>query len=303
LRRTKSVDSIQRLKANWEGFYRGYNRATDKRISMKMLQMMKEKFPDLKLNILDNAEKIYEACLVNNEKEMLAIFDEKDADKVIEKLVNDEGYQAATEAYELRQSNFDTYSKNQFELIALYHKWVQAKMLKAGSKPFYPDANSTLRVSYGKVEGLRPEDGKIYDYYTTLDGAIMKDNSAIEEFEVPTKLKELHATKNYGRYAMANGQMPLAFIASNHTTGGNSGSPVLNAKGELIGTNFDRIYEGTMSDVMYDINLCRNITLDVRYTLFIIEKFGDAGWLLNEMNIIGAPLKATKGAKAVKKRA
>jgi hypothetical protein len=303
LEKTKSVDSIKKFKANWQAFYKGYHRATDKRITLKMLQMMKEKFPDMKVDVLNNAEKVYEACLVNNEKEMLAIFDETDANKVLKKLQNDEGYKAAIEMYELRQNNFDTYSKNQFELIALYHKWVQAKMLKAGTKPFYPDANSTLRVSYGKVEGLRPEDGKIYDYYTTLDGAIMKDNPEIEEFEVPAKLKELHASKNYGRYALPNGQMPLAFIASNHTTGGNSGSPVLNAKGELIGTNFDRIYEGTMSDVMYDINLCRNITLDVRYTLFIIEKFGEAGWLLNEMNIVGAPMQAIKGTKAAKKRA
>ncbi|HOZ52305.1 MAG TPA: S46 family peptidase, partial [Chitinophagaceae bacterium] len=109
------------------------------------------------------------------------------------------------------------------------------------------------------------------------------------EFRVPEKLKELHRTKDYGRYSIIdNGKptVPLAFLASNHTTGGNSGSPVINAKGELIGTNFDRIWEGTMSDILFDPNLCRNITLDIRYTLFIIEKFGDAKWVVDEMKLV-----------------
>lgn len=114
---------------------------------------------------------------------------------------------------------------------------------------------------------------------------MQKDNPEVEEFRVPQKLKDLHAAKDYGRWAV-NGTVPLAFIAANHTSGGNSGSPVLNSKGQLIGTNFDRIREGTMSDLYFDPNLCRNISLDVRYTLFIVEKLGGAGWLLKEMNIV-----------------
>lgn len=156
-------------------------------------------------------------------------------------------------------------------------------------KQFYPDANSTLRVSYGKVEGVKPSDGMNYNYYTTLDGAVRKHNPNQEEFTLPEKLIELYKSKDYGRYSITeNGEktVPLAFLASNHTTGGNSGSPVLNANGELIGTNFDRIWEGTMSDIMYDINLCRNITLDIRYTLFIIEKFGDSKWVVDELDIV-----------------
>jgi hypothetical protein len=122
-----------------------------------------------------------------------------------------------------------------------------------------------------------------------LDGAIRKHNPNQEEFTLPDKLIELYKSKDYGRYSIIeNGEktVPLAFLASNHTTGGNSGSPVLNANGELIGTNFDRIWEGTMSDIMYDINLCRNITLDIRYTLFIIEKYGDSKWVIDELDIV-----------------
>ena len=186
----------------------------------------------------------------------------------------------------VQNKNFDSFRKNQFDLIALHHQYTQAKIAMNAGQAMYPDANSTLRVSYGKVQGAAPRDGMTYKCYTTLDGAIAKDNIDIEEFQVPEKLKTLWRNKDYGRYAMPNGQMPLAFLASNHTTGGNSGSPVLNAYGELVGTNFDRIWEGTMSDILYDINLCRNVTLDVRYTLFIIDKFGGAGWLLKEMDII-----------------
>jgi hypothetical protein len=125
-----------------------------------------------------------------------------------------------------------------------------------------------------------------YSYYTTLDGIMQKEDPNNDEFIVPTKLKELYAKKDYGPYADKNGKLRVAFTASNHTTGGNSGSPVLNGKGELIGTNFDRNWEGTMSDVMYNPNQCRNITLDVRYTLFLIDKFAGAGYLLNEMKIV-----------------
>lgn len=154
------------------------------------------------------------------------------------------------------------------------------------SKPLYPDANLTLRLTYGTVQGVDPDGPASYSYQTNLDEAVAKDNPDVEEFRVPQKLKDLQDKKDYGRWAV-NGTVPTAFIAANHTTGGNSGSPVLNAKGELIGTNFDRIWEGTMSDLYYDPNLCRNISQDVRYTLFVVEKFGGAGWLLKEMKLVG----------------
>jgi len=152
-------------------------------------------------------------------------------------------------------------------------------------KPLYPDANLTLRVAYGKVQGYEPFDGVKYKYYTTLTGMMQKDNPEIYDYDVPEKLKEIYFTKDFGMYDVA-GEMPVCFTASNHTTGGNSGSPVVNDRGELIGVNFDRCWEGTMSDIMYDPEMCRNIAIDIRYALFIIDKFAGAGYLLNEMEIV-----------------
>ena len=149
----------------------------------------------------------------------------------------------------------------------------------------YPDANLTLRVTYGKVEGYEPRDGVSYKYFTTLTGIMEKDNPAIYDYDVPARLKELYHTKDFGRYGV-NGDVPVCFTASNHTSGGNSGSPVINGNGELIGINFDRCWEGTMSDIMFDPNQCRNISLDIRYALFLIDKFAGAGYLLDEMKLI-----------------
>jgi hypothetical protein len=150
----------------------------------------------------------------------------------------------------------------------------------------YPDANSTLRVSYGKVEGYKSRDGVSYNYYTTLDGVIEKGHSNIEDYKVDNKLSDLYNSRDFGRYALPDSTMPVCFTASNHTTGGNSGSPVIDSKGDLIGINFDRCWEGTMSDIDFDPDKCRNISLDMRYMLFIIEKYANAGYLLSEMKII-----------------
>ncbi|MDT8309530.1 MAG: S46 family peptidase, partial [Bacteroidales bacterium] len=149
----------------------------------------------------------------------------------------------------------------------------------------YPDANATLRITHGVVESYFPADGIRYTCQTTLDGIIEKDNPDIYDYSVPEKLKQLHTNKDYGRYAV-NGTVPVAFIASNHTTGGNSGSPILDAHGRLIGINFDRAWEGTMSDIHYDPDICRNISVDVRYILFIIDKYAGATHLINELSII-----------------
>ena len=149
----------------------------------------------------------------------------------------------------------------------------------------FRNANLTLRIAYGNVKPYHPRDGVDYAFYTTLEGVMEKYKVNDEEFDVPAKLIQLYKQKDYGRYG-ANGTMPLAFIATNHTTGGNSGSPVLNDKGHLIGTNFDRVWEGTMSDINFNPEICRNITLDIRYTLFIIEKFAGAKNLIDEMQIV-----------------
>ncbi|MFL5753207.1 MAG: S46 family peptidase [Bacteroidia bacterium] len=177
-------------------------------------------------------------------------------------------------------SNYDA------QLNGLYKTYMKGLTDTYKGKTFYPDANSTLRLTYGKVKAYIPRDGVSYKHYTTLEGIMEKENPNSDEFIVSPKLKELYANKDYGQYADKGGKLRVAFIAANHTTGGNSGSPVLNAKGELIGTNFDRVWEGTMSDIMYNPEICRNVTLDVRYTLFVVDKFAGAGYLINEMKIV-----------------
>ena len=150
-------------------------------------------------------------------------------------------------------------------------------------KAFYPDANLTLRVAYGHIKGYSPADGVYYTPSSTIKGIMEKDNPDIFDYNIPQRLRDIYATKDYGRWADASGEVPVCFIATNHTTGGNSGSPVINADGDLIGLNFDRVWEGTMSDIVFDPEICRNIALDVRYVLFTIDKIGEADYLFEEM--------------------
>ena len=154
-----------------------------------------------------------------------------------------------------------------------------------GEKASFPDANSTLRLTYGQVKGYEPKDAVSYDYQTTLDGVMEKEDSSNWEFVVDPKLKALYETKDFGRYALPDGRMPVAFCATTHTTGGNSGSPVLNADGELIGVNFDRNWEGVGGDIQYLPDYQRSIIVDIRYVLFVIDKVAGAGYLLDEMDL------------------
>ncbi len=163
--------------------------------------------------------------------------------------------------------------------------YMQAQMDVFKEKTFFPDANSTLRVTFGKVQGYKPKDGAYYDFKTDLDGVMEKYKPGDYEFDVPEKLRTLYNNKDYGPYGVA-GKMPVCFIATNHTTGGNSGSPALDAYGNLIGLNFDRVWEGTMSDINYDASICRNIMVDIRYVLFIVDKFAGADRLVKEMNLV-----------------
>jgi len=158
--------------------------------------------------------------------------------------------------------------------------------LSPKSARIFPDANNTLRVTYGKVKGYKPNDAVFYEPFTYLDGVMEKYIPGDYEFDVPKKLIDLYQSKDFGNYAAKNGKMPVAFIATNHTTGGNSGSPALDAKGNLIGLNFDRVWEGTMSDIYYSPEICRNIMVDLRYVLFIVDKFAGAKNLIEEMKII-----------------
>ena len=189
-----------------------------------------------------------------------------------------EGYQATSDAM---KAETDAYNRA--------HKVWVAGMLdlrRYEGKAIYPDANSTLRLTYGKIGSYEPKDGKEYLYYTTLKGVMEKEDPNNPEFVVPAKLKELYEKKDFGEYAMPDGRMPVCFATATDNTGGNSGSPVFNSRGELIGTGFDRNYEGLTGDIAYNPQLQRAACVDIRYTLFIIDKFAGARHLIDEMTII-----------------
>jgi hypothetical protein len=188
----------------------------------------------------------------------------------------------------------------QNKVNSLQRTYMAAQMEVFKEKRFYPDANSTLRVTYGKVKGYQPRDAVNYAFYTYLDGVLQKYVPADYEFDVPAKLIDLYNRKDFGPYG-TNGRQTVCFIATNHTTGGNSGSPALDAYGNLVGLNFDRVWEGTMSDINYDASICRNIMVDIRYVAFIIDKFAGATNLIEELKFVHP--KKKKLGKAAKGKA
>ncbi|MBO7186136.1 MAG: S46 family peptidase [Alistipes sp.] len=190
------------------------------------------------------------------------------------------------------QGRVKAYAYRNFSNIPDIERWfrpyVRALMDWDNKRAFFPDANLTLRVAYGKVAGYEYADGEYHLPQTTLEGIMEKDNPEIYDYNIPQSLRDVYATKDYGRWGVTmNGKytVPVCFIATNHTTGGNSGSPVINGRGELIGINFDRTWLSTMSDIEFDETLCRNIICDIRYVLFVIDKVGGAGWLIEEMGL------------------
>jgi hypothetical protein len=176
----------------------------------------------------------------------------------------------------------DEYQNN---INQLQRTYMQAQIDVFTKKTFYPDANSTLRVTYGNVKGYNAKDAVKYDFYTYLDGVMEKYKPNDYEFDVPQKLIDLYNKKDFGVYGV-NGRQPVCFIAANHTTGGNSGSPALDAYGNLVGLNFDRVWEGTMSDINYNKDICRNIMVDIRYVLFIVDKFAGAKNIISELKLV-----------------
>ncbi|WP_367615175.1 S46 family peptidase [Chryseobacterium sp. HSC-36S06] len=178
------------------------------------------------------------------------------------------------------------YAEYQKQIDVLQKKYMAQQMETDKDRTFYPDANSTLRVTYGEVKGSNPKDALYYGYQTHLSGVMEKYVPGDYEFDVPKKLIDLYNRKDYGIYKNSTGDVPVNFTATNHTTGGNSGSPALDANGNLIGLNFDRQWEGTMSDINFDPRFSRNIMVDTKYILFIVDKYADAKWLLNEMKIV-----------------
>jgi len=274
-------------------FYKDYNIATDIKVAKAMLKLFKEKVPQADLpdfyktidtdyqgNIDAFVDAMFkQSAFVSEEKMKEALAGDK---KVIE---NDPAYVAGKNiADAITKYNHDIeqyrslYAKGQKQYIA------GTLEMNAG-KAMYPDANFTMRLTYGKVLNYSPKNAVIYDYITTLDGVMQKEDPNNWEFVVPAKLKELYNAKDFGQYALKDGRMPVAFLTNNDITGGNSGSPVLNKKGELIGTAFDGNWESMSGDIIFEPSLQRCINVDIRYTLFIMDKFGGAGYLLNEMNI------------------
>ena len=180
-----------------------------------------------------------------------------------------------------------TRNLNSERLNELYTTYIKGLREWDTERAFYPDANLTLRVAYGKVGGYRYADGVYHKPYTTVEGILEKDNPEIYDYNIPQRLRDIIAAKDYGRWGVeidGRTTVPVCFLADNHTTGGNSGSPVLNGRGELIGVNFDRTWLSTMSDIAFDPAFCRNIALDIRYVLFVIDRIGDASYLFEEMD-------------------
>jgi hypothetical protein len=258
-----------------------YMQEIDPALAPLILKEVSEKY---KGSITLYAEKIYKNPFVLDARKTAKLFD--NVEKGISKLEKDDGFRLVKALYENYEEKVKVpVNKAESEVNALNKRYLDALREVMSERKFYPDANSTLRVSYGKVKDYFPKDGTRYDYFSTLQGVMQKEKAGDPEFTVAPRLKELYNQKDFGRYADKDGQMHVAFIATNHTTGGNSGSPVFNGKGQLIGTNFDRNWEGTMSDIMYDPSQVRNIALDIRYTLFIIDKFAGARYLVDEMTI------------------
>ena len=203
-------------------------------------------------------------------------------------LEGDYAFQIATEIVKTNDEKVSApYNQIQDKIDRLQRKYMKAQMEVFSEKRFYPDANSTMRVTYGKVASYEPRDAVKYQPVTYLAGVMEKYKPGDYEFDTPDKLRELYKSKDYGQYAdRENGKLPVCFIGSNHTSGGNSGSPAIDAQGNLIGLNFDRAWEGTMSDINYDPSICRNIMVDIRYVLFIVDKFAGATNIIEELSLV-----------------
>lgn len=285
----KSLDSLKRYATEHTTFLNSINKETDQKIAMALYPMYSSAIASNELISTTYLEQLYANSFLSSTEKMNQLLSLKTKQEINAAIDADPAYRTWHYYDSVQKGNLVKLKASTYRINSFYGRYLKALQEYKKGQQFYPDANSTMRVTYGKVEGVQPQDGVTYNYFTTLDGAVRKHNPNVEEFQLPSRLIELYAAKDYGRYAIQTSKgktVPLAFLASNHTTGGNSGSPVLNAKGELIGTNFDRIWEGTMSDILFDPNLCRNITLDIRYTLFVIEKFGQAKWIVDEMKIV-----------------
>ncbi|MCX6172592.1 MAG: S46 family peptidase [Flavobacterium sp.] len=275
-------------------FYKDYNVVVDKNVFEQLIAIYAKSQPsqflptELKnLNASQLTNTIYATTKLTKLEDFRNLL-EGDTKSVIEKINADKGYQVLKAMADTHTKNvLPKYDELNFKNSATQRTYMKAILELFPNNRIFPDANSTLRVTYGKVKGYKPNDAITYEPFTYLDGVMEKYVPGDYEFDVPKKLIDLYNAKDYGVYGVKD-KMPVAFIATNHTTGGNSGSPALDAKGNLIGLNFDRVWEGTMSDIFYSPEICRNIMVDIRYVLFIVDKFANAENLINEMKIISS---------------
>lgn len=273
-------------------FFKDFNLTTDKKIFAELVKMYHNDLPaeyhlEINAQILKKykgdynrfAGDVYKNSIFADEKKMMSFLDNPSA-KTIE---NDMAFKISQQVLKiyLGLANIETAEANNAK--RLFEKGL---IEMNPGKFFYPDANSSLRITYGNVGDYKPADAIYYNYYTTLSGIIEKEDAANEEFTVPLKLKELYKNKDFSRYSRPDGTLPVCFISNNDITGGNSGSAVLNGSGELIGIAFDGNWEAMSGDIAYEPNLQKCINVDIRYVLFIIDKFAGAQNLIKELNVV-----------------
>ena len=274
-------------------FYKDYSPATDKKVAKALLKVYRDKVKESNRpevfktietqfggNIDAYVDFVFEkSVFTSHDKLMAALKENTDA------VVSDPAIAAAKSINAVMGKTFGELQAVGATLAKGQKAYIAGLLEMKKGQAMYPDANSTMRLSYGQVLNYSPKDAVLFEHVTTLKGVMDKEDPNNWEFVVPAKLKELYKAKDYGQYAMKNGEMPVAFLTNNDITGGNSGSPVLNAKGELIGTAFDGNWEAMSGDIIFEPSLQRTISVDIRYTLFIMDKFGGAGYLLKEMTI------------------
>jgi len=276
----------------FEGMYKNYSAEVDKPVFENLVSLYAEKAPKeyIPENMVNADFKILTNEIYSNSK-LTSLEGAKEllsgsAAEVLKKLNKDKAYIFGKGLHTIFYNKIEPkFQELNLQLVAVQKQYMKGLMEVFPNKRFFPDANSTLRVTYGQVRGYEPRDGVYYNTTTYLDGVMEKYIPGDYEFDVPQKLQDLYHAKDYGQYA-ENGKIPVCFIGTNHTTGGNSGSPAIDAHGNLIGLNFDRVWEGTMSDMNYDPDICRNIMVDVRYVLFIIDKYAGAQNLIDEMTLV-----------------
>lgn len=295
----KLADEIKRLKESTTGFYKNYDPDADRQIMEALYPMYIEGLdpkvrPEIHAAIAAKygtdwkrfASEMYAKSVFTDEARLNAFLDKfsKKSPKVIQ---NDPVYKLQKSvAAAWNEKALAPGQESATKLADLMRIYVKGVMTVFNDKKYWPDANSTLRVTYGKVEGSSPADGVVYRPYCTMAGVLAKYVKGDREFDIPERLVDIARRKDFGPYADANGDLVVCFTASNQTTGGNSGSPVIDGSGNLIGLNFDRTWESTMSDIMYDPDRCRNIMVDIRYVLFIIDKYAGAKNLIDEMKLV-----------------